>query len=171
MIESAVEHGRDGIGTDGLKGFCAYLLKEDLKAYCSILGRMIPLQIGGDLQIGITSVNIVSVRVNSFLSAEQIGKLSPPVLEVVASVVEDEAKRRDDEDDPPSDPMRVEPPGIIAEPRRRSAVVSGAPESVVRASRVRSRSGQISRATSRSGLSDAKASRLGRRQKIHMCIF
>jgi hypothetical protein len=106
MIDSAIEHGRDGNGLDGLKGFCAYLLRTDLKAYCSILGRMIPINVQGDVAVGITSVNIVSVPSGEFLTKEEINKLSPPVLEVVADIVEepvravvdDEAERRDEED-------------------------------------------------------------------------
>jgi hypothetical protein len=71
MIDSAIEHGRDGNGLDGLKGFCAYLLRTDLKAYCSILGRMIPINVQGDVAVGITSVNIVSVLATSYRNSNR----------------------------------------------------------------------------------------------------
>jgi hypothetical protein len=85
MVNSAIEHGRDGKGKDGLDGFCSWLLLNDLKSWCSIFGRLVPLQIRGDMQVGvgITAVNIVSVPAGSFLSAEDIAKLTPPMIEPV----------------------------------------------------------------------------------------
>jgi hypothetical protein len=85
MLGSAIEHGRDGKGLDGLLGFCAYLLKEDLKAYCSILGRLIPMQVSGDLTIGVKSVTIVSVPSGTFLTPAQIDGVSPPIAGPVAT--------------------------------------------------------------------------------------
>jgi hypothetical protein len=80
MVDSAIEHGRDGNGKDGLPGFCSWLLKNDLKSWCSIFGRLVPLQVHGDVQVGIQSVNIIAVPADKYLSAEDIQKLTPPEL-------------------------------------------------------------------------------------------
>jgi hypothetical protein len=61
MLGSAIEHGRDGRGLDGLRGFCSWLLKEDLKAYCAILARLIPMQVSGDVSVAIKRVTIMPV--------------------------------------------------------------------------------------------------------------
>ena len=80
MLDSAIEHGSDGKGTDGLKGFCAYLLRTDLKAYASIFGRLIPLQVDGNLNVGggTVTVQVMSMPVGSYLSAEQAAEIMKP---------------------------------------------------------------------------------------------
>jgi hypothetical protein len=42
------------------------------------MGRLLPLNIKGDLTVGITAVNIVAVPSGSFLTRDQIDRLRPP---------------------------------------------------------------------------------------------
>ena len=79
MINSAIEHGRDGKGTDGLMGFCAYLLKEDLRAYAMIFGRMLPLQVNGDITVSPVSYVISQVPHDRYVTAEEVKQLDSVV--------------------------------------------------------------------------------------------
>ena len=77
MINSAIEHGRDGKGTDGLKGFCAFLLENDLRAYAMIFGRMLPLQVNGDITVSPVSLVLSQVPHDRYLSAEEVKRRTP----------------------------------------------------------------------------------------------
>ena len=74
MTESAVKHGIDGKGTGGLTGFCQWLLKNDLKAWCHIFSRLVPLQVAAETtnhHRGVTQVNIVTVPSGDMFTPEQ----------------------------------------------------------------------------------------------------
>lgn len=102
MTESAVKHGIDGEGTGGLTGFCQWLLKNDLKAWCHIFGRLVPLQVAAELDHrgGIMQVNVIGVPHGVHFSKEQVEQISNaesdimPVIEaaISATVIEASAK-------------------------------------------------------------------------------
>jgi hypothetical protein len=78
IIDAAVAHGFDGKGRDGLVGYLRFLAARYPKPFASLLGRLLPLQVSGNIGSFIGAVQIVSAPAGSFLSAEDITKLSPP---------------------------------------------------------------------------------------------
>jgi hypothetical protein len=77
MIHSAVAHGRDGRGDGGLDGFFEWLLKNDLRAWCGIFGRLVPLQVNGEVahRHQQVQVNLVTVPADMYINAD--GRLVP----------------------------------------------------------------------------------------------
>lgn len=49
ILLAAEETGIDGEGTDGLRGYLRRVAKDDVKAFCSLLGKVLPAQIQADL--------------------------------------------------------------------------------------------------------------------------
>lgn len=47
ILLAAEETGEDGAGKDGLIGYLRKVAKEDIKAFASLLGKVLPLQVGG----------------------------------------------------------------------------------------------------------------------------
>jgi hypothetical protein len=45
---AATEHGSDDQGTDGLKGYLRKVAREDVKAFSSLLGRVLPMTVAGE---------------------------------------------------------------------------------------------------------------------------
>jgi hypothetical protein len=45
LILAAEKHGSNGKGKDGLVGFLLHLIDEDLGAFATLLGRVLPLQV------------------------------------------------------------------------------------------------------------------------------
>ena len=62
IIDAAVASGYDGKGKDGLAGYLKMLADKYPKQYTSLLGRMLPLQISGNLNTFIGAVNIQRCR-------------------------------------------------------------------------------------------------------------
>lgn len=48
ILLAAAEAGEDGDGKGGLQGYLARVAKEDMKAFCALLGKVLPLQLTGD---------------------------------------------------------------------------------------------------------------------------
>jgi hypothetical protein len=48
IILAAEQTGNDGKGRDGLVGYLKHVAATDVKAFAGLIGRVIPLQIGGD---------------------------------------------------------------------------------------------------------------------------
>lgn len=48
VVLAAEQTGQDGKGKDGLIGYLKHVAATDVKAFAGLLGRVIPLQIGGD---------------------------------------------------------------------------------------------------------------------------
>lgn len=48
ILMAAAEHGEDDLGTDGLKGYLRKVAREDVKAFAGLLGRVLPMTVGGD---------------------------------------------------------------------------------------------------------------------------
>jgi hypothetical protein len=46
IILAAEEAGYDGNGKDGLTGYLKHVAETDVKAFCGLLGRVLPLQVG-----------------------------------------------------------------------------------------------------------------------------
>lgn len=48
ILLAAQEHGADGDGKDGLVGYLRRIAAQDIKAMAGLLGKVLPLQIGGE---------------------------------------------------------------------------------------------------------------------------
>lgn len=48
ILAAAAEHGFDGRGQDGLQGYLRKVATEDIKAFSSLIGKVLPLTVGGD---------------------------------------------------------------------------------------------------------------------------
>lgn len=48
IILAAQQVGADGEGTDGLVGYCRYLASTEPKAFSTLLGRVLPMQVTGE---------------------------------------------------------------------------------------------------------------------------
>jgi len=53
ILLAADEHGRDGAGEDGLKGYLRKVASEDTKAFTGLLGRVLPLTVNGGMKLGL----------------------------------------------------------------------------------------------------------------------
>lgn len=47
IIAAAEMIGRDGVGHEGLIGYCSHLAQEQPKAFAALLGRVLPMQVTG----------------------------------------------------------------------------------------------------------------------------
>ncbi len=54
ILAAAEGHGEDDAGTGGLTGYLRKVAREDIKAFASLLGRVLPLDVQGS--VGITVV-------------------------------------------------------------------------------------------------------------------
>lgn len=48
IIEAAEAEGRDGAGKDGLLGYCRRLATEEPRAYATLLGKVLPMQVSAE---------------------------------------------------------------------------------------------------------------------------
>jgi len=48
IVMAAVAVGKDGDGAGGLQGYLEHLAMDEPKAFASLIGRVIPVQVGGD---------------------------------------------------------------------------------------------------------------------------
>lgn len=63
ILGAATSTGSDGKGKDGLMGYCAFLAKEEPKAFAQLLGKVLPMQITGEDggPIKVTQVQLVAL--------------------------------------------------------------------------------------------------------------
>ena len=54
ILLAAQEHGEDDIGTDGLLGYLRKVAREDVKAFTGLLGRLLPLDVSGEVGLVVT---------------------------------------------------------------------------------------------------------------------
>jgi hypothetical protein len=54
ILAAAAEHGEDDEGTDGLKGYLRKVAREDVKAFTGLLGRVLPLDVSGNVGFNVT---------------------------------------------------------------------------------------------------------------------
>lgn len=83
IIDAATAYGSDGHGTGGLPGYLFYLAGSHPKAFAGLLGKLLPLQVNSSTKSVVGQINIVSVPVDHYLSAEDVRKLAPepPIVE------------------------------------------------------------------------------------------
>jgi hypothetical protein len=65
ILMAAEESGQDGKGKGGLKGYLKRVADEDVKAFTSLLGRVLPLQVtgeGGGPVETVTKVELVALK-------------------------------------------------------------------------------------------------------------
>lgn len=48
IVMAAEAEGRDGCGKDGVVGYCRFLAKDEPKAFATLLGKVLPIQVSGD---------------------------------------------------------------------------------------------------------------------------
>jgi hypothetical protein len=76
LIASAVAHGADGKGTDGLPGFFRWLLANDLKSWIVLFGRLLPLKVDADIaQHIVTQINIRPIESGTYLPPDEINRV------------------------------------------------------------------------------------------------
>ena len=51
ILQAAESTGEDQAGKGGLAGYCAFLAKEEPRAFASLLGRILPMQVSGSLAV------------------------------------------------------------------------------------------------------------------------
>jgi hypothetical protein len=76
IIDGAVRHGSNGKGAGGLSGYCYHLAKRHPKAYVSLLAKILPMQVSGNIGHHIDSVNLIPVPYNRFVSGDDIARLA-----------------------------------------------------------------------------------------------
>ena len=82
-IEGFARHGSNGRGEGGFAGFCFYLAKKHPKAAARIVEKLLPLTVnangtgfGGPT---ISTINVVSIPSDHYISAADIAKMRGPV--------------------------------------------------------------------------------------------
>ena len=83
IVDAAIRHGLDGKGADGLSGYLFMLSRDYPKQFTSLLGRMLPLQIQGNLGQFIGAVNITPVPQGQYLTAEQIKSMQATESDII----------------------------------------------------------------------------------------
>ncbi|MDI2076507.1 hypothetical protein ABIF68_010399 [Bradyrhizobium japonicum] len=80
LVESAIQHGRDGKGKDGLTGFCTHLLINHPRVHGALLAKLLPLQVNSDspAAMAIGSVVINSIPSGHYLSHEDVARMAQP---------------------------------------------------------------------------------------------
>ena len=105
IIDAAEKYGADGKGRDGLTGYLFHLAGKHPKAFAGLLGKILPLQVTGNVGQFIGTVNVISVPVDHYLSPEDIARLA--VAEVPA--IEHDSAELVAEPEQPEQPDETEP--------------------------------------------------------------
>jgi hypothetical protein len=122
IVDAAIALGRNGEGEGGLQGYLQFLGWHHPKAFASLLGKILPLQVTGDGLPGTTigTVNVISVPADHYLSAEDIEKMRPTLeIEHAPEYAVDEPASQLNHEIPPveiAEPAATEPP-IEPEPQ------------------------------------------------------
>ncbi|MET4273234.1 MULTISPECIES: hypothetical protein [unclassified Bradyrhizobium] len=98
LIESAVQHGRDGRGKDGLVGFCIHLAVNHPRSHAGLLAKLLPLHVSNDSPSAalVGTINILGIphdqthdgRIMSELSPSFERESRPPMRVVESAKVE-----------------------------------------------------------------------------------
>jgi hypothetical protein len=92
IIDAAEAYGADGKGKDGLTGYLFHLAGKHPKAFAGLLGKILPMQVTGNVGQFIGTVNVISVPVDHYLSPDDIARLAPQLaIEHEAASEQDEA--------------------------------------------------------------------------------
>ena len=106
LLEGAILHGCDGQGEDGLIGYCHHLAERHPKAYCGLLAKLLPFNMNTNVTgAPTTSINIVAVPHDCYLTAEQIEKTRTPALRELEPPI---AQAEPDPVEPEPDPIGAE---------------------------------------------------------------
>jgi hypothetical protein len=84
LLQGAILHGYDGQGQGGLIGFCLHLAERHKKAYCGLLGKLLPYNLNATTSAQtISTVRVLSVPSGEYLSREAIQKIQQgdPLIE------------------------------------------------------------------------------------------
>ena len=93
ILSAAEAYGADGHGTNGLVGYLHMIAGRHPKAFCHLLGKTLPYEIGGTVQSVVSQVTVVSIPMNHYLDPATIAKLRPE-----PSVIEHEAQQAGHQD-------------------------------------------------------------------------
>lgn len=74
ILRAAEVAGYDGNGKDGLIGYCTMVAKTDVKSFCTLLGKVLPLQLKGDDD---GSVNVTVIRFSEEKTTVENEKSNP----------------------------------------------------------------------------------------------
>jgi len=77
LINSAIKHGSDSRGKDGLEGYFDFLLVADLRAHSQLMGKLIPYMVNANVTSIAPAINIIPVPTDRYLSADDIRALDP----------------------------------------------------------------------------------------------
>lgn len=84
-IAGFARHGSNGRGEGGFAGYCFYLAKRHPKAAARLIEKLLPLTVNATGTTGhrIGTVNVISVPVDHYLSAEDIARIrsAQPLIE------------------------------------------------------------------------------------------
>lgn len=76
ILLAAEDSGEDGKGKDGLVGYLRLVAREDVKAFCGLLGKVLPLQVTGEDggPIKTLSMDQLVARIESLMKAMHADK-------------------------------------------------------------------------------------------------
>jgi hypothetical protein len=77
IVDAAAAYGSDGNGAGGLTGYLFHLADKHPKAFAGLLGKLLPLQVNGQINSVVGQINIVSVPADTFLTQEDVRRMSP----------------------------------------------------------------------------------------------
>ena len=96
IITAATNIGRDGAGAGGLVGYLEDLAVNHKKVFAGLMGRLIPLQVGGQVHAHIAQVNVVNIPRGRYLSPDEVRSLSQHATDViVGKVIDHEVTQQD----------------------------------------------------------------------------
>lgn len=81
IVEAAENIGRADVdGGGGLVGYLEYIALRHPKAFCHLMGKLMPFQVSGAVGHHIQTVNILPIASGTFLSREEVEKARAPGL-------------------------------------------------------------------------------------------
>ena len=105
LIEAAVMHGYDGLGEGGLVGYLYLLAEKQQRTFGGLLAKLMPLQMTGNVGLGITAISISPVPTDSYVSADEAKKAIEATVDVMNQAViehvesDDELNDEDEDED------------------------------------------------------------------------
>ena len=70
ILQAAEQTGKDGQGAEGLVGYLRRVAEEDVKAFSGLLGKVLPLQVAGSLDVTMTTKEQRDAAVAAALRAD-----------------------------------------------------------------------------------------------------
>ena len=91
ILNGAIAHGSDGAGEGGLDGYLAMCAARYPKHYLTLLGKLVPLQVNGEVGRHVSTVNVISIPHGKFLTREEIENAGVTPLSRIEHMPDDEA--------------------------------------------------------------------------------